>query len=407
LISDRRSSKQLALEIAMLARFSPYAAVALIVGMVSVALAADSPAEKSRMPSMVIGGEVTLKESRSAVLALAGNVAVVGGSMGYVATAAGTVQMTGGEVDNFSISGGTVALNGGRVGDLRVAAGDLKINNRITGDVQATAGTIVTTRDAVMSGDVELSGGDVAIDGVIENHLSVRAEHITIAGTIGGTVRLSAENIDVVPGTRIGGDLIYAGTEDIDLPEDVEVGGKVLRRDAEKREQRERDAMEDDSSFFQIIYAAWTIVYGGLILCGALLLLIWPSLYGRAMDRFVRGFPGNVLAGFIAYCALPVAFIILAFTLIGIPVAFLAMAAAAVVTGFGLILVCAWAGDRVRARFGRPEPARATHRFGWGLVGFTLFLVAGLVPVIGALAQGLAILAGTGATLRALWGQRA
>ncbi|TAL01674.1 MAG: hypothetical protein EPO08_09560 [Rhodospirillaceae bacterium] len=362
--------------------------------------AASATSGAVESPGVILGGDITLSGARDAVLALAGSIVVTDVHMGNLAAAGGGVQMVSGDIGRLAVAGGTVAIDGGQVGDVFASAGDLKVNSHVTGDLRAAAGTIVLTKDAVIGGNAALTGGDIAIDGTVGNNLSARADHISLAGTIGGNVRLIGADITIAPGTRIGGDLTYAGPEHISLPADVTVGGKVLRRalgEAQDRGERHTTMLG------HAVRMAGVVGLGGLALCGLALLLAIPPLLASAEETLVHAFPASILTGLIAACALPVAIVVLLVTVIGIPMALLAMAAAATVTGFGLLTVCRWSGDILRQRLGQPDPPGLTPRVGWMAAGFGVFVAAGLVPMVGGLAQSIAILGGCGAVILTLW----
>lgn len=365
-----------------------------------VALAADT-VKKDKGSSVVFGGDVTLTASRGSVLAVGGTVVVADGTIDSAAIAAGTVHVTGGTIENMAVAGGTVAIDGGRLGDVLAAAGTIKVNTLIAGDLRAAGGTVTTTRDAVIGGDARLSGGDVAIDGTIKNSLRIRAEHISLAGTVGGTVYLYGGDINIAPGTHIGGDLVYAADQELKLPSDVTVGGDVVWRGHEELEEA-----PDSGMMRHFIHALWPLGTAGLLLCGLIVAFILPSVLVGARDVFVHEFGKSLLIGLVVACAVPVAATVLAITVVGIPLALLLMAVVGAFAGFGLLVACAWAGDRVRDRFGRPVSANRFQELGWALVGFVVFILAGVVPTLGGIAQTVAILAGSGAAFTALWSRR-
>jgi hypothetical protein len=87
--------------------------------------------------------------------------------------------------------------------------------------------------NAVARGNVFLSGTTVTCVGAVEGDLRLEgAESATLKGTVGGTVRVRSPNLAILPGTRIGGDLVLSGGAEVSLPEGVTVGGAIRQEEA-------------------------------------------------------------------------------------------------------------------------------------------------------------------------------
>jgi cytoskeletal protein CcmA (bactofilin family) len=360
----------------------------------TIAGRADAADRHPNGPVMV-GGELTFTDAAPAPwLVMAGSIVINGGHTHRLLTAAGTIQITGGTIDALAASAGTLDLISGTLGDVAAAAGTLRINTRIDGSLRAAAGTVALTRDTVIGGDAYVSGGDVAIDGSTGGDLTVSADHVALAGTVGGNVRVDSRDVRIAAGTHIKGDLVAVGDTVLAIPEDAHVDGQILHQ-ARALAAPTRSYLA--RTWRHLLRGLWIVA--AFALCGGLVMWAVPALTRTAEANFVTAFPASLLTGFIAFAALPVAMVILLITVIGIPVALIALAAAFVVVGLGLLTACRWAGSEVRRRMGHAEPADRLARLGWIAVGCAAYLIVGIVPVLGALAQGVALLAGAGAVL--------
>jgi hypothetical protein len=355
------------------------------------------------MPGVVFGGDITLSGARESIAAMAGSIAVSDLRASRLAAAAGSVQIIDGDIGRLAVAGGSVAVDGGQLGNVAIAGGDVKINTGIDGDLKAIGGTIVLTNAVRVGGDVDLSGGDVTVDGIVAGDMVVRADHAALAGIIKGTVRVTAGEITVAPGTRVDGDLVFAGPSDIEVPDDISVGGKIIRKDFVPWESTGDNIAAAARTFFD---AAGVIFLGGLIICGLLLWLAVPRIMEPAAETLTRTFPASTLAGFVAVCAFPVVVLILMITVIGIPLAFVTVAGGAALTGLGILVFSYWAGNTIRARAHRPEPGTREARLGWTAGGLFAFLLVGFIPLVGNIAQVIATIAGIGAVLMNAWKQR-
>jgi uncharacterized RDD family membrane protein YckC/cytoskeletal protein CcmA (bactofilin family) len=124
---------------------------------------------------------------------------------------------------------------------------------------------------------------------------------------------------------------------------------------------------------------AWSLALGFLVLY-----LLLALLFHKGVDRCVttlENYPGTVtLTALITLLLLPVLFVLLCITIIGIPlIPFLAFGwwAAAL---FGKVVVLAWIGRRLIHAFGRREPVPAVAAV---LLGGAIVLLLYTVPVVG------------------------
>lgn len=141
-----------------------------------------------------------------------------------------TVEISGtveGDVVGYSP---LVVVTGNVGGSLRVAADVVRVEGRVGVDI------FTGTRSAVVTGSV---GRDVQAWTLT---LDVRARvgrdilgrvfgRARIGGVVEGDVEITVRNLEVLPGTRIGGSLGYRSDQEADIADDVEVGRVLTRRD--------------------------------------------------------------------------------------------------------------------------------------------------------------------------------
>lgn len=161
------------------------------------------------------------------------------------------------EGDLFS-AGQAVVVNGAVMDDVRIAGAGLQVGEqaRIGGDLLAAGASLELEAGSLVSGDVVVGAGQVALAGEVRGDVLAGTGALELAGTVGGDVKayvdqteetaneppfvvvmqpnipLSlphvAPGLTVKEGARIGGDLEYSSTYDLRFPTGV-VGGKVIR----------------------------------------------------------------------------------------------------------------------------------------------------------------------------------
>jgi hypothetical protein len=266
-----------------------------------------------------------------------------------------------GEGERHRVSaGGPVTVEPGSVVETAVAYGGPVVVAEgavVTGDVVAFGGDVVLKPGAVVRGDAVAFGGKVVKD----DGAVVQGDAVSIGGAgLGGALaRGVAKSVQPTPGSAA-------------LP--------VL------------DAGRSIAGFL----ARFAVFFG----LGFLLMMFAPQRM-RTLEATVRAEPGkNALAGFLGLVAAVPLTVMLAVTVIGIPVAVLLWLA----MGFFFVPVgLAVVANAVGAAFPTGR-LRKTQALALGL-GLLLLMLAAEVPVLGPLLLSVAIFVSLGAILRTRFGQ--
>jgi cytoskeletal protein CcmA (bactofilin family) len=241
----------------------------------------------------------------------------------------------------------------------------------------------------VVSGDVTVERGE-RVDGVF-----IASGDARIAGQVDGDVILLSG--DVLVSGRIDGDLFTAGGEARLLPSaevtgDVEYGDEHPRvaLDARVHGDVTKQDWPDVGGLVSWVggLVVWLAVGISLLVLGALLLLIAPgaadSLYARSREKI-----GPTIAiGIAILIVLPIAAVIAAITLVGLPLAL----------GIGLTLLPLGAVAYLASAYalGRRVLKPPRQRMLSLLAGLAILRVAALVPFLGALVGLAALVFGLG-----------
>lgn len=322
-------------------------------------------------------------------IALLVAVAVIAGAFTGVAAAetrsGGTVVIEEGEtVDGLSSFSGTVIVRGTVDGNLEGAAGSIVIEESgvVTGDVSATAGSITIAGE--VNGNVDVGAGSFALapTGTIDGDLNVGAGSIQLAGTVGGDATLGGDSIQLAETANIGGDVRYAEGADLD-DDGATVGGSIVE-----------DPDLGTGGFDLPTVPGWLFTgYAILVnlVLGAVLLAAMPG-FSRRVDETVSAEPAKSAGvGVLAMLGIPVGLVLLAVTIIGIPltlagfVAFALLAWVALL--YGRIAVAAWA----------LRQAEVDNRWLALVVGIVGFGLLGQIPILGGLLSLATFLLGVGA----------
>ena len=245
-----------------------------------------------------------------------------------------SVEFTGTAAEHARFFATSEIILGGKVGISAVAIGK----------------TVTLTTNSVIDGDALLVGQSVVVAGDIRGNLRVLAGAATLNGRIDGNVRIVADDIVVMPGTKIGGDLVYTSPKDLFLdPGKVELDGQLIRKELETIQVK-----APPSTLYDIVVSQ-AYFYLCALVAGIPFIAIFPRFTGRAV-RWVRQSAWKcALVGFIAFCLIPMTSLFVFFTIIGIPLSLLLLLAYAIMIYLSKIIVALGIGGIVLRRHG-PQP---------------------------------------------------
>lgn len=248
-------------------------------------------------------------------------------------------------------------------------------------------------------GDLVTIMGDARIDGEVTGQVVVVLGRLEMNGTARGQVVSVLSDTIIGPNARIGGDLVNIGWL-MKREHGSQVDGEVI-----------------NVSFMQFVPfldhgQGWTrllwlfFVWKLIKLAGLfLMLLLISALVPRRVAQIATAFPEKwgwaLLTGLLAYAGMVVACVILACTLIGIPLAIALGFAVKVIKWLGLAAILFLVGQTM----GRNLFKRDLSHLACVMGGFVVYAVLSLIPLFGAaftivlnmLAVGIALLTKFGA----------
>ncbi len=303
------------------------------------------------------------------------------------AAVAGDVVVAGGELrighridGDLVAAGGRIEVDGEVVDDLRLAGGEIRLAVRAGDDLAASGGRIELSNDSRIGGNAWLSGGELAIGGVIDGDLEAYAGKIRISAQVRGDVDLDADSIEWLPGASVGGSLRYRSPES--LPESV--GANVTG--ALEHDNTARYADRGFGLFFSLALLATGIVF----------YLLFPH-YTVAATQRIGNDPWSCLGlGFVFTVATPLLAVLLMLILLGFWIGLVLLALYGVALLAGFILSCFYLGERGGKLIRQPVHTTGRRLIAFAAILFLLGLVQA-VPLVGGLCLLLLMLFGLGA----------
>jgi len=263
-------------------------------------------------------------------------------------------------------------------------------NDRVT----VAADNTVAANETV-TGDAVAVMGDLKVDGSVTGDAVAVCGDNTINGPVDGDVVAVMGNLKLGPKARVGGDAVcVSGTVERDPHAVIE--GKIVNPSIGGRMH---GLAPLHAIFGHGFHSPWMWAFN-LVILGlyALVALLFPRPMRSVGDKLVEQPGMSILAAFLAVLALPVVFLILCVTVIGIPLALLLIPAFIGLMMFGKASFYALIGRKITQD--RLHPSIAV------LVGGLVCLIFFIIPYIGWMLTLTVSLIMVGCGITALFGTR-
>ncbi len=351
-----------------MARFTRFLLASLI-SVLAVLLAAV-PALAAEFRS---GGAVDVAKGEVVngdLYAAGGDISIDGTVNGDLLVFGGTVNINGTINGAVMVAGGTVNINGTVARSVRAAGGNLFINGNIGGDLVIAGGTVSVLSGARIGKDLVLAAGTSRVDGQTEGNVKAAGGEVTLAGGIKGNVEANVDKLTLAGAARIEGNLLYTSDNEV-----IKEAGSQVRGATTQRFPPERRTGPLANLGFRI--AGFVMAF----IVGLVAVVIAPRKLENAADAIrTRPWP-NLGWGALALFAVPLAAVIAMITIIGIPLALMALALWGMGLYFSQVPVALVIGRSLLGYFGKPQSkALLLAALAFGLI---ILNILQIVPVLG------------------------
>jgi cytoskeletal protein CcmA (bactofilin family)/anti-sigma factor RsiW len=280
----------------------------------------------------------------------------------------------------------SLEVDGRVTGSVHAVSERTDVGGRIDGNLYSFSEDVTIAQQGSLGRDLAAAGRGVAIDGAVGRDLMVAAEWLDLRGSVARNALVHADRAALFDGASIGGDLdvhLQKGRQ-VEVAEGAVIGGELHRLEHGHLFGEKEERFFDAASFLHL-----GILLTAMFLVGMALHAVLPQVFDVHLETggdFFRA-AGYGLA---ALLGVPVALVLVALTVVGIPIALIGLwiyLSALLVSG---TLVAALVGATVL----RGERASA---FGLRLlVGLVLLGIASILPFVGGIFRIAILLTGTG-----------
>ena len=311
----------------------------------------------------------------------------------------GDALLAGGQVEVQGSAGGDVAAAGGEVEisgdvgeDLYAAGGRVTVRGKVSGSARVAGGEIEIAENASLGDGATIAGGEVAVRGHVGRYLQVSGGDVRIDGRVDGDVNVNSGRLSVGPDAVVAGRITHRGPHEPSVDSGAQIAGGVQH--VSKR-YGDRVAGGLFGVFSFLWWLGWTLI-------GVLLIAVLPQATRSVTDR-IRARPGAAaLFGFAVLCLVPIAILITAITVIGIPLAILLALGYLLLLPLGYLASVMALVDAILPRMRKAATPSTLGRVGaFVLAAIVIYLITRIDFIGGLVAFALLIVGRGGLTLAA------
>lgn len=212
----------------------------------------------------------------------------------------------------------------------------VSVDGSVGRNLIAAGGAVVLGESATVAGSAVLAGRDVLAHGTVSGDARLYGTQVTVSGRFNGNLTIAAGDINIMPGTHVGGNLYYTMDKDLVLDSNVNIGGRLIK--IEPGAVAQPAGLSVGSLLLQAAF------YCGALLVGMVFVGLFPGIVVLSLHKLAASFWRCVLIGFVTFCLIPMAAFFLIFTIVGLPLSVLLLFAYLIVVYTGKIITAVYVG---------------------------------------------------------------
>ncbi|HEX2739275.1 MAG TPA: polymer-forming cytoskeletal protein [Rubrobacter sp.] len=272
-------------------------------------------------------------------------------------------------------------------------AGDVEIRGRVENDVRSVSGKVYVYANGVVEGDIDAGNGDVEIEGPVDGDVRAEFGDVYVNAPVRGDVDVGRGDVTFGPRAVVDGD-VELGSGKFTGDEGAVEGAIISRGMASDFHESEGP---DILGFMGWLFAALAFAA-----CTVLAAVLAPGPLAAAARRAEESPGRSFVYGLVSLPAFFVLCVVLAVSIVGIPLLVLLAPAYLALLFFGALVAAFFIGTRLLMVTGRYRVGNALA----AVVGALILAATTLIPLLGDLILFALVLLGTGAAIQALFSRR-
>jgi cytoskeletal protein CcmA (bactofilin family) len=251
------------------------------------------------------------------LLAASKNITVDGTVSGDVIAAAQSITINGRVEGDVLVAAQNIVVNGEVGGNIRVIGNSVTINSQVARNVNAFGSDVVIGKDSRIGWDVILVASSAQVKGIVTGALNSYVQNIIISGKVGKNVDIKTydknqtQKIIITKETIINGDLNYSSATYAEIESGASISGQTNYQAPVVQKKNAVSAW------------LWSRVFSilSLLLIGLIFLFITTKHTNNILRTLKIKPAKSFLVGAIIFLIIPPLVLVLAITIIGLPLA--------------------------------------------------------------------------------------
>jgi hypothetical protein len=260
------------------------------------------------------------------LFAVGNNISVDGKVKGDIFCAGQSININGEVEGDVICAGQMININGKVGGNVRVLGNSTTISSEVSRSVMAAGASINLDQSANIGWDAYLAGASINTKGKIGRDLNCAGSDINIAGEVGKNVKANLDqsnkerlsqtsHLVISKGAIINGNLSYYDYQNANIDKEAQVKGSTEKKEPKWTAKKERTAGDWLFGELYSIFAALVI--------GLVIISLWKKETIEIINTIKTKPVQTIGWGAVVLFITPIISLILIFTLIGIPLAFI------------------------------------------------------------------------------------
>ncbi|QQS38732.1 polymer-forming cytoskeletal protein [Candidatus Woesebacteria bacterium] len=359
--------------------------LSLVVPITTTAIYARDHSESPKITSLsqdkVIDGDY---------LAFGERVEIYGTVNGDVYAAGGIVIVQGKINGDVLVAGGEVIIGGSVSQNVRVLGGNVSVTGDVGRNLSFGAGNVNVTESAHILGNIVGASGNTYLSGRIDGDIKTGNGTLTLSNVVGGNVESNVEDLRLTSKASVTGDLTYWSYYDASIDETATVGGTVTKKVSivPSTPQDDLAIAKTVNHGFRVYWFVSTFLFG----------IIFVKLFSKCISNIANVIdkkPWLSLGyGFVSFIMLPILIILVFITIVGIPTATFLMFAYFMALYLAKFFTMTWVGALILKKINKAQTPMKMF-----VVGFLVYSILKVIPVVGFLSSLGFLLVGLGSLL--------
>lgn len=366
---------------AMMKKLSFFAIFLFLLAPLSPALAIDESNIVTVGPEEVIDQDY---------LMTADNITISGTINGDAYVAANNVTVDGNINGDLLVAAGTLTMLGRISDDLRVVGGQALISGSIGKNLSFFGVNLSVAKNSMIANSLVAMASHADLYGRVGNNATIYAQTSVIGNEIGGDLSGTFGELQLTDRAKVSGDLNYESNNEANLSNEAIITGTTNRFFSDKTGPRSKKGKMFRNVSAPVEIAGFIISF----LLGWLMIVLLPERKEKILSTFAKKPAKSLLIGALLLCFMPIMLVLLAVSLVGLPLALFLIPTFILLAYLSRILIVLYFGKRFGKRLKLPANELVAL-----FLGLLVYYLLRMVPYLATLVLLLVTLSGLGSLI--------